>query len=220
MSIDDFQQWKIYIAHILDLHQQYEWPAVVEYHIYFHLWWHCEMAGSKLTQTFLILMSMTVTMPSGVRFLTDHQRRISRTKFALHLIKGIVIHLPAFLVTCTSAKNVVLLNMGRRITRRTRDRARQACLSLPLLLARASSHKILHLLCPLWTLFLTLPFHMMACSHLLYLHWLIPIPIHPVMLYPHPIILVPLSHLHFLLKLGIIFFTITLTKNLYHLYST
>ena len=33
-----------YIAHILDLHQRYEWLAVVEYHIHFHLRRRCEMA--------------------------------------------------------------------------------------------------------------------------------------------------------------------------------
>ena len=33
-----------YIAHILDLHQQYEWPAMVKYHIHFHLQQRCKMA--------------------------------------------------------------------------------------------------------------------------------------------------------------------------------
>lgn len=36
-----------YIAHILDLHQRYEWLAVVEYHIHFHLRRRCEMADGN-----------------------------------------------------------------------------------------------------------------------------------------------------------------------------
>ena len=36
-----------YIAHILDLHQRYEWLAVVEYHIHFHLRHRCEMADGN-----------------------------------------------------------------------------------------------------------------------------------------------------------------------------
>lgn len=36
-----------YIAHILDLHQRYEWLAVVEYHIHFHLRRRCELADGN-----------------------------------------------------------------------------------------------------------------------------------------------------------------------------
>ena len=36
-----------YIAHILDLHQHYDWLAVVEYHIHFHLCCWCEMADGN-----------------------------------------------------------------------------------------------------------------------------------------------------------------------------
>ena len=36
-----------YIAHVLDLHQRYEWLAVVEYHIHFHLRRRCEMADGN-----------------------------------------------------------------------------------------------------------------------------------------------------------------------------
>jgi hypothetical protein len=73
--IGDGAGW--YTAHLLELHQRYEWPAVVQYHMQFHLTRHREMADGTLIHTLTTLaQQLLMTLKIYLSFVCHRHRHL------------------------------------------------------------------------------------------------------------------------------------------------